>query len=309
MAVRIKPRRRTRRPRRSITTVRRRRRQPKPRRAYRAARSGRTRRSLPRTRPRRRYRASTPKRRRRHLKLRSRRPPRKPRRHRRRRPFPWWRYPYPPWFVVETRRGINGRSPTKPPPWANRPEMRRYSRAAQSALWRHHMLRGVWIDRLMRADDQLVRFVNRFYRAPGFHYVVRDYFDGRFKRNLAQLAMRLAARLRDRERTLRFERSLTFAAGGAPVRGVKLVSKGVHYVLNTWPRFDGAAMRQQFRRSVSLYGMPRDVRWVFDGRRLQLGKQGIVAAVRRALRRSGPGRDVGNGRAWLDNLNRLVMIV
>lgn len=308
-----------RRRRRPTSATRRRSRRATPKRSTRPRRRSSLRRTRSRIRPRRRRRPtpiSRPKRRRRRPFLRYRRLARKPRRSRRKRrrprrkrPFRWWHYPYPPWFVIETRGGINGRSPTQPPPWANRPEMRRYSREAQGALWRHNLLRGVWIDRLMQADDRLVQFVNRFYRAPGFHYVVRDYFNGRFKRDVAQMAMRLARRFRDPGRALRFERSLSFARGGVPVRGLKLVSEGVHYLLNARPRIDGAALRQQFRRSVALYGNPQNVRWVFDGARLGLGKRAVVDVVRRSLRRPGSGMDLGNGRAWLNRIDRLVVIV
>ena len=308
MAVRMRPRRIRRRPRRLATGVRR---QPKLARSYRLGRRSPARRIVPRARPRYRKKApsiSTPRRRQRRPRLRSRRLAPKVRKPRRRRPLPWRYYPYPPWFVVETR-WRDGRSPTKPPSWANRPEMRRYSRAAQSALWRRNMLHGVWIDRLMRADERLVTFVNRFYHAPGFHYVVRDYFNGRFKRNIAQMAMRLARRLRDQGRTLRFERSLVFASGGVAVRSVKLISKGIHYILNAWPRIDADTMRQLYRRSTALYGTPQNVRWVFDRTRLRLRKQAIINTVRRALRRSGSNIGMDNGRAWLNAIDRLIIIV
>ncbi len=252
----------------------------------------------------------------------ARRPPRRP--PHRRRPLspqtrviarrPWWGYGSPP-GLTWVQAGRRGPEPL-PPRWttllATLPGMRRYSHNGYRTLWRYGLLHGVWIDQLASADEELVRFVNRFYDVPGFHHVVRDYFGGPYRRRVARLAMRLVERLVERlaarrpaaVRTLRFRRALGVGPAGLPVRAIELVSGRIRYLLLPWPRLDDAAARQLLRRSAALYGTPEAVRWVFDGDGLRQPRSVIVRELRRALRPSGSG----GGHRWLAALDRLVLM-
>lgn len=185
------------------------------------------------------------------------------------------------------------------------PQIRRFTQDARRALWRHGLLRGTWVDQLSDASEELVSFVNRFYRVSGFQHVVRSYFGGRYQRNVAKLAMRLAERHDNKRGSLRFRRGLGVGPTGLPVRTVDFVRGRTHHLLLAWPQIDSRAVRRLLRRSVALHGNPEAVRWVFDRNRLGRARSEITRELRRALRNSGERRR----RAWLNALDRIVLTV
>ena len=221
---------------------------------------------------------------------------------------------------MSLRRGWSGCAmdavgQNRPPPvGVNMPRIRRYSREAQRALWRTRLLRGVWIDRLAAADDELVRFVNRFHPVSGFHHVVRAWLGNRVQRAAARLAIRMANRLADQHtdfvRTMRFRRAITPTSDGIPIQTLAITRGNVHYLLHPWSRLNARATRQQFRRSVALFDGPRAVRWVFDGSRLGMGKRAMVDTIQRHLNRTGPGLGTEpDDRRWLAAVERFVVVL
>jgi hypothetical protein len=190
--------------------------------------------------------------------------------------------------------------------------MRRYARPALAALWRQGVLAGVWIERLRRAGPRVVAFVNRFYRTPGFGWVVRLYFGGPYRRAIARLAMDLAERLAARDAgfvaAASFEQALGVLPTGEPLLSVELSYRARRYVMLPWRRLHRRAIRHQLRRSATLHPQPERVRWVF--RRGTLSRAELVRSLRQLLadRRRG-GEEQPDVRAWLDGLDQVVRIV
>jgi hypothetical protein len=169
------------------------------------------------------------------------------------------------------------------------------------------MLSGLWVERLRRADADLVAFANRFHAVPGFHLVVRHSFGGRYRRAVARLAMRAAARLADRRpefhSSAAFEQAVGFLPGGEPLLTLELAFRGVRYKFLPWARVDGRGAARLLRRSATLHARPERARWVFP--RSAGPRAEIARSLRRALARRGLSRDE---RAWLDRLDRVVRV-
>lgn len=192
--------------------------------------------------------------------------------------LPWWRSHRRPVVVRirDERRGLAA--------------LRQFSPGARVALARAGMDNDLWIDRLAGADDQLVDFINRFYRTSGFHYVVRSVYGSRYQRRLARLAMRLARRLASRRARFvpraRFVRTSAVAPDGEPVDGVSVVFDSVTYLLNPWPYLDNHAVSRLLARSAAVSARPSGVRWVFDGGRLDMSRRQVIRRLRRRMDRS-----------------------
>ncbi len=171
---------------------------------------------------------------------------------------------------------------------------------------------GVWSARLAGANQSLTRFINRFHGVTGFERVVRDYFIDRYKQATAVLAIRLAQRLADRypnfQQSLSFERTLSLASGGHPVRSLAVTHKGTHYYFNPWSRLDPAAIHGQLLRHMTLFIEPNKVRWVFDGRRTGMPKSTIVREIRRIISSDRSSRSPGYQR-WLNALDRIIVVI
>ncbi|MEZ4618365.1 MAG: hypothetical protein R2867_23010 [Caldilineaceae bacterium] len=170
--------------------------------------------------------------------------------------------------------------------------------------------RGVWVDLLAAADESLVRFVNRFYRVPGFHHVVRAYFGGRYQQALARLAMRVAQRLarrqRDFARTARFVRTIGVSPAGAPVHSLTIVRHNVHFMLNAWPRLNRQRVQALLRHTIADHDRPATVRWVFSSRDMQLSRAELLTRLRRLLDK-GATTPVQTPK-WHSALPRIVLV-
>ncbi len=109
----------------------------------------------------------------------------------------------------------------------------RITRAARNGLRQRGLLRGVWPTRLAQANDDLIRFINRFYRVAGFEYVVQDYFGSRIRERYARKAIRYARRLAKRlsniHRTMSFERSIRQTSSGKPILSFTVKVRGRRY--------------------------------------------------------------------------------
>ena len=66
---------------------------------------------------------------------------------------------------------------------------------AKEALRQRGLWRGIWRQRLRYPPSRLARFINRFYRIPGFEYVVQDYYGRPYQQQRAKRAIQLAHRL------------------------------------------------------------------------------------------------------------------
>jgi hypothetical protein len=197
------------------------------------------------------------------------------------------------------------------PAWLASAELRRYDRPALAALWRRDMLSGLWVRRLRRADPSLVEFANNFHAVPGFHLVVRHFFGGRYRRAVARLAMRVAARLAERRpdfhSSAAFEQAVGYLPGGEPLLTPELIFRGICYKFLPWARVDGRGALRLLRRSAMLHARPESVRWVFPGDAARRAE--IVRAIRGMMHRTGSRRRLTReARAWLDQLDRVVRV-
>jgi hypothetical protein len=194
------------------------------------------------------------------------------------------------------------------------PGLRRINPRARAALQRHSQLAGAWAQRLAGASQKLISFINRFYGVTGFQRVVRDYYGGRYRRNVARLVMRYANRLANRypdfARRLTFERVLGFSDDGQPIRTVAITRDGMRFRISPGPRISPFAIRSQFLRDMTLFGEPAAVRWVFDGRQLGMEKGDVVRFARRVLSNARfPSGRRATHQQWLDVLNRIIVVV
>lgn len=184
---------------------------------------------------------------------------------------------------------------------------------ARQSLRQRGLLIGVWPGRLANANQGLIRFINRFHRVAGFERVVADYFADKHKRTGAILIMRFAYRLAKRypnfARLMSFERALSFAPSGHPIRVVNIVRNGVHYKFKPWAQINPFAIRRQFLHDMALFGNPNKVRWVFDGKRLGMQKRDILKQVRRVLARvQFPRGRPPDYRQWVAALDRIIVV-
>lgn len=216
--------------------------------------------------------------------------------------------PRPPAHIsIDLRRPI-------PPRSLDRPRLDRLTTEARRTLRQRGLLSGVWADRLAGADERLIRFLNRFHRVSGFEHLLRDHFAGPYQRAVARFAMRLAQLLASRHpgfaRTMSFERVVGYASGGIPVYTVEITHDGIRYSLYPASRLDGPALERTFWRNASLFQHPAQVRWVFDGTRLGMGRRQVVETLQRTLARGRPGPGLGGSdRRWLASLDRIVTVI
>lgn len=197
------------------------------------------------------------------------------------------------------------------PSWLTRPGLRRYERAALSALWRRDMLSGVWVPRLQRAPSDVVDFANRFHPVPGFHLVMRHHFGGPYRSNLAQIAMRVMARLADRNadfaQRASIEEVTSVLPSGDYLAVPELAYAGVRYQFFPWRRVRSPGLVRLLRSCAVLHARPTSMRWVFAGDRARRGT--LVHTMRRMLERNRSRwqRDPA-ARAWVDDLDKVVRV-
>ena len=190
------------------------------------------------------------------------------------------------------------------------PGSNQLSAKANKTLHRLGLQGGIWRARWAEAEPELIRFINRFHRATGLNRVLEDYYQGRYWRVVAQMAMRLSLRLAgnnaDYARTLHFDRRITLAPDNNPIVSIVVGYKGVHYRLFPWRRLHSQALRRQLRRDAMAYGNPQSIRWVFSSKRLKTGTDGQLRnQLRRILDDSGGQTE----RRWASTLGRTALVI
>jgi hypothetical protein len=190
----------------------------------------------------------------------------------------------------------------------------RISHAARASLRKHGLLSEVWSRRLAGANPQLLRFINRFHRAPGFKWVVRAYYDQRYSRAGTRHLMRVAQRMADHNpdfrALIRFRPAKSYRSNGRPVRAINIVGEGVHYRPLSWSRISALATKRLLKHDINRYDSPNRVRWVFSRRLLGMSKRGVVRTVQRALIEPYSSANGNANRVrWLEALDRTIIVV
>ena len=106
---------------------------------------------------------------------------------------------------------------------------------AQEALRQRGLWRGIWRQRLRYPPSRLARFINRFYRIPGFEYVVQDYYGRPYQQQRAKRAIQLTHRLANDNsnylRRLLINRIVRLNRNGQPRNTISLQLGAARYQL------------------------------------------------------------------------------
>ncbi len=106
---------------------------------------------------------------------------------------------------------------------------------AKEALRQRGLWRGIWRQRLRHPPSRLARFINRFYRIPGFEYVIQDYYGRPYQQQRAKRAIQLAHRLANENsnylRRLFFNRIVRLNVDGQPQNTINVNLGSVRYTV------------------------------------------------------------------------------
>lgn len=166
---------------------------------------------------------------------------------------------------------------------------------------------ALWANRLRRGGRRLVDFINRFYRVDGFDEVIRLYFDGVYQRRTAQMLMRLAHQLVEKNGpfsgSMRFYRTRGIGPDGHFEPAVILVHKTLHHLALPWSQLSRKAIRNTMVWLARRFDQPRQVRLIFDRSLLPYGRSDLISRLRHMLYSPNQAR-----HRWVVALPRIVQL-
>jgi hypothetical protein len=166
---------------------------------------------------------------------------------------------------------------------------------------------ATWANRLRRGGHRLVDFINRFYRVDGFDEVIRLYFDGAYQRRTAQMLMRLAHQLVEKNgpfpSNMRFYRTRAIGPDGRFEPAVILVHKTLHHLPLPWSQLGRTAIRRTMVWLARRFDQPKQVRLIFDRSLLPYGRSDMISRLHHMLYSPNQAR-----RRWVVALPRIVQL-